>query len=79
MVLSTARTIRELCSSTTPTSQFTSLHFIASAAIGAKSIERRARRGRSLGRAGTLESRHVLAPTAAQPADFIPAVTPVTV
>lgn len=33
----------ELCSSTTPTSQFSSLHFIASKAIGAKSIERRTR------------------------------------
>lgn len=39
MVLSTESTIRELCSRTTPTSQFSSLHFIASTAIGAKSIE----------------------------------------
>ncbi|CAF4766225.1 unnamed protein product [Pieris macdunnoughi] len=42
MVLSTESTIRELCPSNTPTSQFSSLHFIASKAIGAKSIERRA-------------------------------------
>lgn len=42
MVLSTDNTIRELCSSTTPTSQFSSLHFIASTAIGEKSIETRA-------------------------------------
>ncbi|CAH2233859.1 jg18644 [Pararge aegeria aegeria] len=42
MVLLTDRTIRELCSSTTPTSQFSSLHFIASQAIGVKRIERRA-------------------------------------
>lgn len=39
MVLLTDNTIRELCSRTTPTSQFSSLHFIASTAIGAKSIE----------------------------------------
>lgn len=43
MVLSTDSTIRELCSRITPTSQFSSLHFIASTAIGAKSIETRAR------------------------------------
>lgn len=42
MVLLTDSTIRELCSSTTPTSQFSSLHFIASTAIGEKSIETRA-------------------------------------
>lgn len=42
IVLLTDKTIRELCSRTTPTSQFSSLHFIASKAIGAKSIERRA-------------------------------------
>ncbi|CAB3239416.1 unnamed protein product [Arctia plantaginis] len=39
MVLLTDNTIKELRSSTTPTSQFSSLHFIASTAIGEKSIE----------------------------------------
>lgn len=42
MVLLSDSTIRELCSRITPTSQFSSLHFIASTAIGAKSIETRA-------------------------------------
>lgn len=42
IVLFSESTIKELCSNTTPTSQFSSLHFIASKAIGAKSIERRA-------------------------------------
>ncbi|GBP38316.1 hypothetical protein EVAR_29260_1 [Eumeta japonica] len=39
MVLLSDSTISELCSSTTPTSQFSSLHFIAAAAIGAKSMK----------------------------------------
>lgn len=41
MVLFTDSTMSELRSRTTPTSQFSSLHFIASTAMGAKSIEKR--------------------------------------
>lgn len=73
IVLLTDRTIRELCSSTTPTSQFSSLHFIASKAIEAKSIERRAQAqtqtlGWKLGgKAPTFGARRVLAQTAGQP------------
>lgn len=52
MVLSVDRTIRELCSRITPTSQFSSLHFIASTAIGAKSIEKQFDTGTSHERHG---------------------------
>lgn len=67
IVLLTDNTIRELCSRTTPTSQFSSLHFIASTAIGAKSIERLAENTARLGgKAPTWGVRRVLAQTAGQ-------------
>lgn len=83
IVLLTERTIRELRSSTTPTSQFSSLHFIASTAMGARGIESGARTrkrggqrwaavsGTSAGRAAAAAwgaRARVLAQTAGQPA-----------